>query len=341
MNPFVFRWILVGSLLLSCTAQSPINTGQTSPSVDQSALQNEIRPGSKGQRLELTSLEGEMLVPAGTSAFTLQSTDARMSLLSLLIPPAYAQSSEDAALDVTMLNRLQATVNGKKVDWTVLSVTTLDTGEERLRYRLEQVPVSETNAVIEISSPSGAFKLKGLLPKIVSGAVSVLSEPLDLDSTALVEVLQQSGESLDDLAADEIRELKRSATVQQVRAIIQAHLVEPRLSNNKPQRFEEAVRPLIQAGGQLARFQQFISQRKNCRQRPALCREALKLLNQSGQLAVLPERLQAKIQQRIKLRLGVNVEAPAAVLPQASASPSAQRPLACLRFPTRPGCTGL
>ncbi|MGV3523601.1 MAG: hypothetical protein ACO1RX_05220 [Candidatus Sericytochromatia bacterium] len=322
---------------MSCTAQAPVNTSPPSPSVDQTALQNEIRPGSKGQRLEFTSLEGEMLVPAGTSAFTLQSTETRMGLLSLLIAPAYAQSSEDMALDMTLLKGLQATVNGEPVEWTVLSVTTLDTGEDRLHYRLEQVPVSESNAVIEISSPSGAFKLKGVLPKIVAGAVSVLSEPLDLDSTALVEVLQQSGEALSDLDADEIRELKRSATVQQVRAIIQAHLVEPRLTNNKPQRFEEAVRPLIQAGGQLARFQQFISQRKNCRQRPALCREALKLLNQSGSLAVLPERLQAKIKQRTRLRLGAD----ASISPQASASPAAQGSLACLRFPSRPACAGL
>lgn len=343
MNPLFFRWILLGSLLLSCSPQPPVTPGQAPSSLDPRALQSEIRPGSKGQRLELTSLEGEMWVPAGTSAFTLQSTETRISLLSLLMPPAYAQSSEDGAIELTALQKLEASVNGDPVKLTILSVTRHNNGDEQVKYRLQEVPVSATNVVIEVASPSGAFKLKGLVPKISAGSVSVLSDPLNLDSTALVEVLQQSGEAITDLDADEIRQLQRSQSVQQVRAIIQAHLVEPRLSNNKPQRFEDAVRPLIQAGGQLARFREFIAQRKSCQQRPALCRAALNVLNQTTQVVALSESVQAKIQRRIKLRLqaALGESEPEASAPQASATPSPERTLACLRFPSRPGCSSL
>ena len=172
---------------LSCTSQSlPQNTsgpaaGQqltadSSTSTSSSVLNNatpplissEIRPGPNGPKLELTELEGELLIPAGTSAFLLQS-ETRLALSArishYLIPAAYAEESQDAIIDVSDVENLTASVNGKEVPLEVLDIENTDEGQV-VFYRLKDVPVSDTSALIEFKSQSGSFVVRGLIEKV-------------------------------------------------------------------------------------------------------------------------------------------------------------------------------
>ncbi|MBF2052281.1 MAG: hypothetical protein IGS03_02310 [Candidatus Sericytochromatia bacterium] len=290
-------------LLILSACQSPTASVPTNPNPsDQSAsLNQELRPGTKGQRLEL--VEGEMLIPAGTSYFVIQSTQLasgnQSRLLNWLMPPALADSADEAdkPIEMSQIEELVARVNGEDVDFEVLDISENDNGDLLVHYRLKNVPITEDNALIEFESPSGAFKMKALHPPIAPG-LQRLSERLDLESTAVVEAVKHAGLPLKGYSPNELQRLKEAGFVQQIRNVVYEHFVAPPIPQ-RPPRFDENRQKYPPPQADVA-FQRYAQERLACQRAPRACQRPPEP-PRAMQRAV-PQPLQERIQRREQIR---------------------------------------
>jgi hypothetical protein len=218
---------LVTCLLLACTpAKSPTSSStvasattaptqlSSNPSEIADAVANtDIRPNSKGQRLEAYgSVDGEFSLPAGTSTFLVQSQLSYLNLDLLLGAPAYAQTSEE--LTDAQIREFKARIDDESVDMAIDKITRAANGDRIVSYYLKQVPVLEINQVLEFFSPSETINLKGILPQIKANTRNRLDTRIDLDSTAVVEVIQRDDNSVVHLITPvEIAELAKKPSV--------------------------------------------------------------------------------------------------------------------------------
>lgn len=292
------------SLLLMLTAcQNPTASVPSNPNPsDQSAsLSQDLRPGTKGQRLEL--VEGEMLIPAGTNYFVIQSTPlafgTQSQLMNWLTPPAQADSTDEAdnPIELSQIEKLVVRVNGENVDFEVLDISESESGDLLVRYRLKNVPITEDNALIEFESPSGAFKMKALHPPIAPG-LQRLSERLDLESTAVVEAVKHAGLPLKGYSPNELQRLKQAGFVQQIRNVVYAHFVAPP-TPQRPPRFDDNRQKYPQPQADAA-FQRYAQERLACQRSPRACQRPPEP-PQAMQRAV-PQALQERIQHREQIR---------------------------------------
>lgn len=272
------------SLLIAACASTPVpGPTQSTPDPSLASLTSDIRPGSKGQRLELTDLEGELVIPAGTSAYTIQTAQAagipkqQVAWLNLLMPPAQAQENGststatadttigDAVLDAGQLKKLTAKVNQQQVTVQILTTQDQTDGSVIISYRLKDVPVSDENAIIEFASPSGRLKIKGVLAKIAKDMK--LSERFSVETTALAEAIENSSDVHKTLSEDQLRELAQDETVQKLRDKIYEVFVQP-MQN---QRFDDIIKPLAKTLLQNSALDRYLKALRQCKQRGPAC----------------------------------------------------------------------
>ncbi len=250
---------------LSCTSQNlPQNTASqtgvpqvtadqatVSSSVTENSpplISSDIRPGPNGPKLEFTELEGELLIPAGTSAFVLQS-DTTLALSArigrYLIPAAHAEESQDTSIDLSDLEGLSASVNGEEVPLEVIDLVDTEEGQV-LSYRLKDVPVSDSSALIEFKSQSGSFVVRGLIEK-VDQKMGKIDERFDLDSTALAYIWESLGNDRPKkLDKQTLGLLKQQNAVQQLKQRLYEHMIRPELrSNQRPVPINSFLPPVI------------------------------------------------------------------------------------------------
>ena len=259
LSPLILCCLLFGA----CAPTSPVV--EQNPQANLSPIQTDIRPGSKGQRLEL--LEGELLIPAGTSAYAIQSASLSSRLATafeLLIAPAYADDSTEAddLIETEQLKQLTARVNGEVIRFELLTSQEQSNGDLLVTFRLRDVPASDENIVFEFASPSGALKLKGVLPKLPIGTRKLV-ERFDIESTALAEAIEQVNENERDLSEDELKRLAKSAVVQDIRDKVYEHL----LNSPKGKRFDEVLPAQARNLVQNSPLKTYVEQRKQCKQR--------------------------------------------------------------------------
>lgn len=315
-------------LTLSCTSQSlPQNTVSQSTAnpvmVDQAAvtpplISTDIRPGPNGPKLELTDLEGELLIPAGTSSFVLQS-DATLALSTrigqYLIPPVYAAESEDASIGLADVQKLSASVNGQGVPLEILGLENSEEGQI-LFYRLKDVPVSDSSALIEFKSQSGSFVVRGLVEK-VDLKMQKIEERFDLDSTALAYIWESLGDDrpkkLDKKSLDL---LKQQNAVQQLKNRLYEHMIRPDLrSNQKPVPVNDFLPPVISQTLQAdPEVRSYLEQTQRCnnfqRQDRCILPELKPMERQPLPPSLLRQAAQRELVRRRELRLRVNSNAP-------------------------------
>lgn len=313
-------FFLAASLLMAACAANPAVTPptQSTPDPNLASLKSDIRPGSKGQRLELTELEGEMVIPAGTSAYTIQSTQAasapkaqQVAWLNLLMPAAHAQEAQsatptstadaalgDAPLESNQLKKLTAKVNQKAVTVQILSTQDQSDGSVIISYRLRDVPVTDENAIIEFASPSGRLKIKGVLPKIAKDMK--LSERFSVETTALAEALENSSDPEKSLTEEQLRQLAKDETVQKLRDKIYEMFVQP----PQNQRYDDVVKSIARTLIQNSPLERYLNALRQCQQRgPACAKPPLPPPQVERQLLQENPALMEEIRVRVGIRL--------------------------------------
>lgn len=323
MRRRIHSTLLILSLLGAC---APAPLGQTpagnSPGNPPLALpssgtdvSSEIRPGSKGQRLEFT---GEMEIPAGTSSYAIQSASAahakdamRTALLNLLMPPAQAQeaavSDGDEPISDSQIANLTATVDGQAVRIIIDKISDTEDGSKRVSYTLKDVPEVNQNAIIEFSSPSGSFKIKGVVAKLDASVKQL--DTFDVETTALAEVLINHPKKVKNLTGAEIKALLKSEAVQKLRDAVLQLFVQPA---SKPVKFETGVKASVDEVLQDQDLTTFLDQDATCSQRGAQCTQKPAL--PPAVEHPIPTALKTLInrRQQLRVRLVVGVHAPTA-----------------------------
>ncbi len=265
---------LVTSLLMAACSSAPTTAPtQSSPDPSLNTLHSDIRPGSKGQRLEFAQLEGEMVIPAGTSAYSIQSasqtalfkpSSTQPAWLELFTPAAQAQETDpnisrqegDEPLEEAQLKKLTVRVNQQSVSAEILSAVTQTDGSVVVSFRLKNVPTTDNNAIIELASPSGRLKIKGVVAKIDQDIK--LSERFDVGTTALAETLELSDNK--NLTADQLRKLAKDETVQKLRDKIYELFIKP----PKDQRFDDVIRPIARGLVQNSAVERYLVELRQC-----------------------------------------------------------------------------
>lgn len=285
--------------LLAAGACSPAPVSQVDPN-SSTQVNNQIRPGSKGQRLELTDLDGEMVIPAGTSAYTIQSAQAAQSfaLEHLLLAPAYAEEAnnpDDEPIRDEQIRRLKASIAGQEIKLEILAIADTSEGSKIVSYRLKDLPITEENVIVEFSSPSGSFKLKGIFPKVSKNLSKQLTR-VDIETTALVEAIETSPDRENNYSETEISHLLKTDTVQQIRDKIYEHFVK----GERDKKFEDIIQAQARAILANSTLRLFLRQRQQCNKQRQCTQKPV--LPASSERA-LPESLQAQIRQRVLKRL--------------------------------------
>lgn len=331
--------LLASLMLLSVSCNQTAPTTGTQPSSDSVSVSTDIRPTSKGQRLELASLEGELEVPAGTSSYVIQSADyalAQAPVLDWIMPAAEAQENTDPTgdepLDPALLAEMQVTVNGETVDFEILKTEEDENGNLIVTYRLKNVPVTDDNAIVEFASPSGAFKIKGLVPRIAQD-MKRFDERFTPDSTALVEVIQQYLPNARGLTQEQIDHLQRTSFVQQARNQILGVFIQPPDPRHPP-RFDDEIPKKIKDLPLPPDFQTWVGEAKQCFQErrsqprrgqaPQPCASPPPLPPRADSPPPLPASIQKVIQRRLEFRKERRQDAPPPPPPsdESTASPA-------------------
>lgn len=293
----------------ACQSSLPATTPSGAPSAP--VVSNDIRPSTKGQRLEF--VEGELVIPAGTSSFVVQSeptTVARVDwqFSNWLMPAAHAEESNsdeidegDAPIEEAELEKLLATVDGEPVEMEIVQVSEDAEHNKIVTYRLKNVPVSETSVVIEFSSPTGGFKLGGVVPQIRED-MKRFEQRFDLESTAVVQAVQHVLKQTQGLklTREELERLKKTQTVQNLRNQVYEHFVKPMPQPNQPNRprpLDERLNPGEFVTADLQAYLRAVQQcsareRRNCA-KPALPPSAEQ---------PVPQPLRQEVDRRLQVR---------------------------------------
>lgn len=269
-------------LVVSCVAPTNPQTHASQPLPETvnavpevTSVNTDIRPGPNGPKLELVTLEGELLIPAGTSAFVVQGAPQisfTTQMMRVVSPPAYAATSEDEDIETEDLQAFTASVNGQIVPMTVLDRVETDAGQ-LISYRLEQVPTSENNVMIEFKSPSNAFVIRGLVEKIEK-TTTRLSERFDLDSTALAYLWESLGDARPErLNQDNLNLLKKQSSVQEVKQALYQHYIRPAMrSAQQAQEVRNVLSPVLnQALQKDTAAQTYLKKARECQQKAVAC----------------------------------------------------------------------
>lgn len=269
-------------LVVSCVApgnpqgnvsQSLPETINTTPDV--TSVNTDIRPGPNGPKLELVTLEGELLIPAGTSAFVVQGATQlsfATQMMRLVSPPAYAALSGDEEIETEDVETFTASVNGQVVPMTVLDHVETDAGQ-LISYRLQDVPTSDSNVMVEFKSPSNAFVVRGLVEKIEK-TTTRLSERFDLDSTALAYLWESLGDERPvHLNQANLVLLKKQQAVQEVKQALYQHYIRPEMkSGQQAQAVRDILTPiLISALQKDSEAQAYLKKARQCQLKAVSC----------------------------------------------------------------------
>jgi hypothetical protein len=231
------------------------------PSATPTDIANEIRPGTKGQRLELGTVEGEFAIPSDTDGFLLQSEsfqtqaliDSRSILDHLtgsnsttLTTNANSEATPEPITDA-QLNHLRATVDDEPVKIEITGVT-IEGDEKVVAYRLLEVP-ADTNLLVEISSPSQGFLISAIIPEVKAQVVNRIDERINIQSTAIAlaarQVAQARGASLKELSLAEIKTFANRQEVLRLQERLKLQLRKPDRKQARPQALREVVRAEI------------------------------------------------------------------------------------------------
>jgi hypothetical protein len=285
--PLLSRLGLMLSLLAACapatpptTSPSPATALTSSNTIQNTSTQTDIRPNSKGQRLEVGDVEGEFSLPSGTSAFLVQSQMVHFNHFNLdllLGAPAYAQDMDEISDD--QIRQFKARIDDEAVTMVIDKISRDANGERVVAYHLTQVPVLEINQVLEFYSPSETINLKGLLPQIKANVRTRLNQRIDLDSTAAVEVIQRdSGSIVHQITPDELRDLAKRPEVIEFRDFMKVQI---KRKDNKQRKFTAIIEEFDPKTRILPKLQAKLDdlntrQLKQCAQNPEQCLQVLK-----------------------------------------------------------------
>ncbi len=329
--PLWSRLCLLVSLLAACapatpptTSPSPATALTSSNTIQNTTTQTDIRPNSKGQRLEVGEVEGEFSLPSGTSAFLVQSRMVHFNHFNLdllLGAPAYAQSMDEISDD--QIRQFKARIDEEAVTMVIDKISRDANGERVVAYHLTQVPVLEINQVLEFYSPSETINLKGLLPQIKANVRTRLSQRVDLDSTAAVEVIQRDGDSVvHQITPDELRELAQRPEVIEFRDFMKVQI---KRKENKQRNFSAIIDDFDLKAKVLPKLQAKLDdlnarQLKQCAQNPEQCLQVLKQCR--------PTRIKAcpKPEDRLN-QARAGIVRPGILFPRAASSSSSPLPL--------------
>lgn len=287
---------LISCLLLTAACSNAPPTGSVDPNQVAVSDSSEIRPGSKGQRLELTEIETELVIPAGTTSFAIQSQQFAIAtqapVLEWLMPSAQAQENDEEIESVGLdeLEDLQITVDGETVEHEILSIEESAEGDLIVVYKLKNVPTSEENALIEFNSPSGRLQFSTIVERIDR---SLPRPRVDIASTALAKALRKVKPDPRCLTRSDLERLARSETALDYRDAIYGHILEP-----GTRRFEDGVQRRLEQSNARIRdeFKGFIEGVSQCSARqPRPPRPAFP----PEKTRPLPERLREKAQMRV------------------------------------------
>ncbi len=296
--PLLSRLGLLLSLLAACAPVSPPTTSPSpaatvspassltsSNTIQNTTTQTDIRPNSKGQRLEVGEVEGEFSLPSGTSAFLVQSQIAHFNPVNLdllLGAPAYAQGMDENAVDEIsddQIRQFKARIDDEAVTMVIDKISRDANGDRIVAYHLTQVPILEINQVLEFYSPSETINLKGLLPKIKANVRTRLNQRIDLDSTAALEVVQRdTGAIVHQITPDELRDLAKRPEVIEFRDFMKVQI---KRKDNKKRKFTNIIEDFDPKTRILPKLQSKLDdlntrQLKQCAQNPEQCLQVLK-----------------------------------------------------------------
>lgn len=290
--PLLSRLGLLLSLLAACapatsptTSPSPATALTSSNTIQNTTTQTDIRPNSKGQRLEVGEVEGEFSLPSGTSAFLVQSQMVHFhhfNLGLLLGAPAYAQGMDENGGDEIsddQIRQFKARIDDEAVTMVIDKISRDANGERVVAYHLKQVPVLEINQVLEFYSPSETINLKGLLPQIKANVRTRLNQRIDLDSTAALEVVQRdTGAIVHQITPDELRDLAKRPEVIEFRDFMKVQI---KRKDNKQRKFTAIIEEFDPKTKILPKLQAKLDdlntrQLKQCAQNPEQCLQVLK-----------------------------------------------------------------
>lgn len=226
--------VLCTAGFLACTPSPSSTTGPLAGPVvtDTTVSSSEIRPNSKGQRLEYGEIEGDFIIPAGTSTFLVQAQPLALSPMSWLIgSPAWAAEEITDA----QIRLFRARVDGESVEMNILAIQSTAAGERKVSYRIKQVPALEYTQLLEFYSPSETIQLKGIISQVQANQLTRLSEPVDLDTTAVLEAVGRDESTyIHQLSMEDIRTLAQKPEVQSFREFLKQEL---KRRENKAQKF--------------------------------------------------------------------------------------------------------
>lgn len=282
LRPKSVRLSLLACLLAACvpaTSSTPATpaTSLTSSDIQATTTQTDIRPNSKGQRLEVGEVEGEFSLPADTASFLVQGQVAALNLDLLLGAPAWAETTGE--LSDAEIRQFKARIDEQSVEMVIDKISREANGDRVVAYHLTQVPVLEINQVLEFYSPSETINLKGILPQIKANTRTRLNQRVDLDSTAALEVIQRdTGSVVHQITPEELRELAKRPEVLEFRDFLKTQL---KRRENKQRNFSAIVDDFDPKTKILPKLQDKLDdlntrQLKQCAQNPEQCLKVLK-----------------------------------------------------------------
>lgn len=300
--------IVIFSSLMILACQATV-TNQPDPNAN-NQITTDIRPGSKGQKLEFTDLEAEVVIPAGTSAYSIQSASQIAfhqqilgDLNQIILPAAYAQeaangvSEADQAITQDQITALKVSVDGLEVAFDVLAVQDQADGSQNVLCRLKKVPVSEENTMIEFSSKSGSFQLSAVISKIGKD-LKKLRDKVTIETTAVAILLEQDPDRDKDFSESEIRQLAKTEDAHKLRDKIYDHLVK----GPKGKKLRDAIKDTLAELKQKSIVLKFVDERRFCKKNPDKCTQTPVLPRQFEK--AIPKELVETISFRLQLRQG-------------------------------------
>ncbi|PIQ26300.1 hypothetical protein COW36_15080 [bacterium (Candidatus Blackallbacteria) CG17_big_fil_post_rev_8_21_14_2_50_48_46] len=285
-------------------AQASTSLTNQNPALENTVTSTEIRPNSKGQKLEFGEVEGDLIIPAGTSSFLVQSQFALLNLDFILGAPAYAQTSDEISEE--QIRQFKARVDGEDVKLTIQKISRNAEGDRVINYLLPEVPALDYTQVLEFYSPSNTLSFKGLVPQVRQNIRTRLNDPVDLDSTAVLEIVSRDQDFyVHQMSANDIKELKENQEIKDFRRYLKEELTN---KANRLRKFEDIankydintrvlpkVKPILDAAIskdlQICRTnpQECLSRLQQCRPTPLKrCPQPEQLLRQARSQALRP-----------------------------------------------------
>jgi hypothetical protein len=248
------------------------------PDLNQVSDRNDIRPTSKGQRLEFGELTGEFIVPAESTPLLVWQSPSGLTWLTGA--PALA-----ASVSEEQLRQFKARIDNSELTLQIESIQREANGDSRIHYRLSTVPAHDYTQLLEFYSPGESITLKGVVAEVKANTLNPQNDPIDLETTAALEVIAQDETlSLEQLKPEDVRAFSKKP---ELRDFIKFLKQELQRGENRQRKFteitqqfnlREQVLPRVKLGLKELKetgHRRCLADPERCRQRLLTCRPTL------------------------------------------------------------------